>query len=333
MKIRDFIAETRLPFTSASAVPVLLGTAYAYHHVGVFSWLPFLLALFSIVLLHLGANVLNDYYDWRTGTDNVNTTFVRPFTGGSRMIQKGILTPREVLAEGMILLAAGSALGIFLVVRGGLFILALGAAGVFLGVFHSAPPVKLHSRSLGEAGIGLAFGVLPVLGAYYLQTLAFSWKPVLVSLPVAFLIAAVLFVNGFQDRAADRATGKYTLTVTLGRAAPHFLVLLLMLPFAAVPVMILHGILPIPSLVVFALFPLAYQGSEFCLKYSHEPFKMVPANASVVALHLLFGVVYSLSLLIKGYLFLGIFLVIALVVSLKALMGIRKTPPEGVPGR
>ena len=300
MKIQKYIAETRLPFTSASVMPVLLGTAYAYYQGGVFSLPYFLLAVISIVLLHLGANVLNDYYDWKMGTDNVNTTFVRPFTGGSRMIQDGALTPREVLVEGCLLLAVGSVLGIFLVIRGGLFILALGAVGVFLGVFHSAPPLKFHSRSLGEAGIGLAFGVLPVLGAFFLQTLSFSWNPVFVSIPVALLIAAVLFVNGFQDREADRSTGKITLTVALGKWAPHFLALLLFLPFALVPVMVALRLIPPATLAVFGLLPLAYQGAEFCLKHSDDPFQMAPANASVVAFHLLFGLVYSLTVVLPG---------------------------------
>ena len=72
MKIKHYIAETRLPFTSASVVPILVGTAYAYYHSGVFHFPIFILALVAIVFLHLGANVLNDYYDWKFGTDNEN---------------------------------------------------------------------------------------------------------------------------------------------------------------------------------------------------------------------------------------------------------------------
>lgn len=295
-KIKHYIDELRLPFTSASMIPIIVGTCYAYASTGNINLPNFLLALFSIVFLHLSANVLNDYFD--VEADSINVNFVRPFTGGSRLIQLGILSPKEVFIEGLVLLVAGCILGLCLVAIAGLPVLWLGLAGVFLGVAHSAPPLKLHGRSLGEFDVALAFGILPVLGAFYVQTSELNLSAVLVSIPVASLIAAVLFVNGFQDRDSDQKAGKITLTVRLGKFAPYFLIVLVALPYVAVAVFVAVKILGLASISVFLTLPLAYRGLKYCLLYHSEPRKMVPSNASIILLHLVFGVIYSITIVI-----------------------------------
>ncbi|MFQ5884998.1 MAG: prenyltransferase, partial [Thermoplasmata archaeon] len=97
--------EIRAPFLTASILPVLVGTAIAYARFGIFYWDIFLLALVGGVCLQIGANVANDYFDYKSGTDNINVEYTRPFTGGSRMIQQGLMTPRGVFAEAMVFYA------------------------------------------------------------------------------------------------------------------------------------------------------------------------------------------------------------------------------------
>jgi len=92
-----WLKELRAPFFTASVIPILLGAAVAWSKGFPFSWGLFILTLLGGVLLHAGANVSNDYYDHKSGTDDINVEFVNPFTGGSRMIQKGLMTPRQVL--------------------------------------------------------------------------------------------------------------------------------------------------------------------------------------------------------------------------------------------
>jgi len=95
----------RAPFLTASITPVVLGTCIAWASTGVFIPEVFILTLLAGIFIHIGSNVANDYYDHKSGTDDINVDFVRPFTGGSRMIQKGWMSPREVFVEAIVFFA------------------------------------------------------------------------------------------------------------------------------------------------------------------------------------------------------------------------------------
>ena len=110
-----------------------LGAAIAWRREGAFDLFLFLLALAGGVLLHAGANVANDYFDHKSGNDEANVDFVRPFTGGSRMIQTGRMSPAEVLAEALICYALAVTIGIYLSYKVSWIILLLGLIGVFSG--------------------------------------------------------------------------------------------------------------------------------------------------------------------------------------------------------
>ena len=148
-KVKIYIQELRAPFFTASVVPILLGVAIAWARTGNFNWLLFLLTLVAGMLFHAGTNVANDYFDHRSGNDEINTEFVRPFTGGSRFIQEGKLTPKEVLLYSLFLFATGSIIGIYLVFKVGTGVLILGVIGLLSGFFYSCPPIALVNRGLG----------------------------------------------------------------------------------------------------------------------------------------------------------------------------------------
>jgi len=295
------LRELRAPFFTASVVPVLLGASLAFYHTGSWHWPLFLWALAGTVLVHAGANVANDYFDHLSGNDEANVVFVRPFTGGSRMIQNKLLSPREVLALSLVCFAAGSAIGLYLAVRVGLFLLILGVIGILGGFFYTAPPVSLVSRGIGELVIAINFGVLPVVGAYFVQTRSFRWDVVLFSLPVAVLISAVLFINQFQDYEADKAVGKRNWVVRLGRRRASqvffFLMGAWMLPIIAA---VLTG--AGPALCLIALLPAvtAWKAMSTAAHYYDDPRKLTPANAMTVVTHLTVGVLLALALVTTG---------------------------------
>jgi len=295
------LQELRAPFFTASVVPVLLGTSLAFHHTGFWDWLLFLWTLAGTVLIHAGANVANDYFDHLSGNDEVNVDFVRPFTGGSRMIQKKLLSPREVLTLSLVCFAGGSVIGVYLVAKVGLVLLALGIVGILGGFFYTAPPISLVSRGLGEPVIGLNFGVLPVLGAYYVQARQFRWEAVFLSLPVALLIVAILYINQFQDYEADKAVGKRNWVVRLGRrkSAKVFCVLMgaWMLPVVAAP-LVGAG----PAWCLIALVPvLPALGAAFAAtRYYGDPGRLTPANALTIVTHATVGLLLSVSLITTG---------------------------------
>lgn len=207
---------SRPKFLVASAAPVFVGSALGYATAGTFQPMLFILAMLAIMALHAGANIANDYFDHTSGNDWLNRN-PTPFSGGSRYIQEGILSPKATLIIAMAALAVGSVIGIVIVwLTHSVFILILGLIGLLGGYFYTASPVRLGYRCTGEIVIALLFGLLPVYGSYYLQTARIDILPVLPACIVGILIFLVILVNEFPDVAADAAVNKRTLVVCFG---------------------------------------------------------------------------------------------------------------------
>jgi 1,4-dihydroxy-2-naphthoate octaprenyltransferase len=298
-KVKIWLAEVRAPFFTATIVPILLGAMIAWARTGALHVGNFALALLGGLLLHAGTNVANDYFDHRSGTDDINVEFVRPFTGGSRMIQDGLLTPREVLGGALAAFALACLVGLYLAYVRGPLIIVLGLVGIFSGFFYTAPPFNLVSRGIGEFFIGLNFGLLMTLGSYFVQAGQLAWEPVVASIPVGLLIAGVLYINEFQDAPADGAVGKDHLVVRLGRrkAALGYLVLMV----ATYAVIVLAALLRITSpftLIALATLPVAIRAIVVARANYDEYLKLVPANAATVFVHLLTGLLLSAAYLL-----------------------------------
>lgn len=292
------LRELRAPFFEASIVPVLVGGAWAYYAAGQWDWPLFCWTLLGVVCLHAGANVANDYFDHRSGNDAANEDFVRPFSGGSRLIQDKLLTPRAVLVLALGCFAAGCVAGLYLLLAVGLPVLWFGLAGLAGGYCYSAPPVKLAARGLGEPVIALLFGVLPTLGAAYVQTRTFSRDALLLSLSLAVLILLVIFINQFPDYRADAAAGKRNWVVRLGRrrAARLYVLLLALWPL---PILAGVGAGRFPAGLLLALTPglAAAWLAPRVLRYYDQPRALAPANALTILLQLSVGLIAALVLI------------------------------------
>ncbi|MHC4418799.1 MAG: 1,4-dihydroxy-2-naphthoate octaprenyltransferase [Planctomycetota bacterium] len=211
-----FFLASRPKFFVGTAAPVLVGSALGYATAGTFQPLLFALAMLAIMLLNAGANFANDYFDHTSQNDwvNRNTT---PFSGGRRYIQQGILSPGATLIAALVVLAAGSAIGVVIVLlTHSVFILVLGIIGLLGGFFYTASPVRLGYRGFGEFVIALLCGLLPVYGSCFLQTGSVDILPLLPGCIVGILIFLVILVNEFPDVAADALVNKRTLVVWLG---------------------------------------------------------------------------------------------------------------------
>ena len=224
-RARRRLLATRPAFAPASLASVLIGSAWGYRISGRFSWGVAALALCATLCVHLAANVLNDVSDDLSGTDRGNDERIFPYTGGSRIIQNGVMSAHEMTVWAVILLAVAAALGLALVELRGLGVLAFGLAGVLLGLAYSLPRVRLSARGLGEGTIAVAFGVLPVTGAAWVQSGQLNASSLLISLPVGLWVAAILLMNEVPDREADARSGKATLVVRLGLEATRRLYL------------------------------------------------------------------------------------------------------------
>ena len=207
---------SRPQFLAASAAPVLVGSALGFSTAGGFDMMLFVLAMLSIMALHAGANVTNDYFDHLSQNDWVNEN-PTPFSGGRRFIQQGILSPRATLFAGLGYLAIGCGVGLSIVwLTRSALVLGIGVVGALGGFFYTAWPLRLGYRGVGEIIIGVLFGVLPVYGSYYLQARTVDALPLLPALIVAILIFLVILINEFPDLAADAHARKKTLVVLLG---------------------------------------------------------------------------------------------------------------------
>jgi 1,4-dihydroxy-2-naphthoate octaprenyltransferase len=211
-----FFLAARPKFLFASAAPILVGSSLAWASSAAFNPYLFVLALLTIITIHAGANVANDYFDHLSGADQLNKK-PTPFSGGSRFIQKGILSPRATIVLALTYLAIGASLGLVIVaLTKSLFVLTLGLLGILGGFFYTAPPLRLGYRGLGEFVIAALFGVLPVYGSYYLQTQTIDAAPLLPACIVSILIFLVILVNEIPDVGPDAAANKNTLVVHFG---------------------------------------------------------------------------------------------------------------------
>jgi 1,4-dihydroxy-2-naphthoate octaprenyltransferase len=295
-----WVIKTRAPFFTASIVPIVLGTLVAWARTGTFYPGYFLLTLVGGVCLHAGINMTNDYFDHTWGSDEINKEFANPFTGGSRLIQMGIVSPQTMLWQGIAFLLSGGLIGLFLAYSRGATVLWLGLFGALTGFFYTAPPFRLVATGFGEVFIALDFGVLMVLGAYFTQATHLSWEAAAASLPVALLISAVLYINEFQDMQADKTVGKNQIVVRLGRRRAVYGYGLLMIGTYATLVLgvVLAGVSPFALLGLLTI-PLAWQGHSIArANYDNLP-ALVGANAATIKNHWLTGVLMSLGYIIQ----------------------------------
>lgn len=293
--ISVWLLATRPRFLTITALAVLLGTAIAIFQQYEFNWLTFTLALIAATLIHGGADVLNDYYDDLSGADRINIDPLTPYTGGSRVIQRQLLTSLQMFRLGWSLFGIAILLGLWLVLQTGPLLLMIGCIGLLLSIIYSAPPLALSYRGLGEVAITITFGILPVLGAYYVQTGTFSLLPVWIGLIPGLLTAAILFINQFPDYSADKLSNKGTIVVRLGpdRAAQLYP---LWAAGAALILLTLVLLDLLPGLVLCALLPLSlvWKNAQDLRKDHTTHQGLIPVVKRTIAIH---GMVTGLMIL------------------------------------
>jgi len=291
------LRTTRLPFLTATIVPVVLGIAVAARQ-GSFDWFTALLTIIGASFVQLGLNVANDVFDTAQGADDANVTPTQ-FSGGSRVIQYGLVSFRQMAGLATLFYVLAAVIGlILLALRGSPALLAIGLIGFVVSIGYTAPPLKLVYRGLGEVAVAVGFGPLMLLGAYVVQTGGtLSWEPFVASLPIALLVALILYVNEIPDRRGDARVGKRTLPVRwpesrviagYGVAAAAAYVILV--------AGVLAGILPIPALLALLTIPLALQVARGLRPNYDNPYGLMAVMGVNVKVHLYAGV-----LLFAGY--------------------------------
>jgi 1,4-dihydroxy-2-naphthoate octaprenyltransferase len=251
--------------------------------------------------IHLGANMANDAWDFRSGND-LAVRHLNPFAGGGRVLLRGVLNVRTHLAVALAFLAIGSLVGIYLVLQVGLPLLALGVVGVVIAYSYVGPPLRLAHHSLGEIAVGLEFGPVTVMGTYFVLARAFDPAAVLLSVSLGLLVTGILWINEVPDIPADSSVGKRTLVVRLGveRAtrvfggilAAAYLILILAVLFA--------GLTPWALLALLAA-PLAAKPWRGLQKAGADPHALIPSNAGMILATLVTGILLLVGLAVSVF--------------------------------
>jgi 1,4-dihydroxy-2-naphthoate octaprenyltransferase len=282
--------------------PVAVGGALAWERSGFFSWGWFLVTLAGAGAMHLGANVINDYFDDVSGADEAAREDPASVATGSGLIATGVMTRTGtlVLAGGLFFTAL--VCGIALAIARGPWALGLGAIGFLLAFEYVAPPLAYgyRGRGLGEVGIFAAFGFLPVVGSYYVQSLRIDSTAAWASVVPGLLTTLVLYHHHFLHWRSDRAARKMTPVAALGpERALTISVVWMVATYAILVVQVAVDLWPgwaVPAVATLA--PLLYAWN----RARRDPIVQTYIHllGSTLGASVLTGVILTLALAIEG---------------------------------
>lgn len=302
-KARAWKEAVRPLSLTASLIPVLLGGALAFsvlHTLNV--WL-FVLTLAGGLMIQAGTNMINDWKDADRDSDNAEG--IRPFTGGSRMIQLGLISRADMGFFGMVLSGIAAVIGFYLVSVSGWGLIPLVLYGLIAGVFYTSEKGRFSfinlAPGLAEFLIATTFGVLMTMGAFYVQTGYFTLQAFLISLPVAVFISSVLLVNQFQDADSDAKSGKKTLVVRLGKLkAKNILIASFLTGYAIIALLPVLGYFSYHIYFAFLSVPFAAQAIRYVQQnYNKTAVDLISGNAHTAINHLFAGLLLVFAFLLN----------------------------------
>ncbi len=277
------------PKTLPAAVgPVAVGSAVAFRD-GFFTLLPACCCLLGALLLQIGVNLANDYFDSKNNIDS------KERLGPVRVTQSGLLPPSEVKMGMIFCLFLAALVFLYLAVLGGLPIIIIGAASVLAALAYSGGPYPLASNGLGELFVFIFFGLVAVGGTYLILAGQLTWVVMLAAVPPGLLITAIMVINNLRDIETDRKAGKNTLAVILGRSRTIAGYKLLLLLSYMVPVLMLLGHLSgVLILLPLVTLPMAWRfGKRIAIEQGSSLNELL---ASTARLSLVFSLLFSAGL-------------------------------------
>lgn len=289
-RLRAWLLAIRIPTLPAAVVPVLVGTATAAA-LGSFRPLPFLAAFVAALLIQIGTNLANDYFDYHKGADTVARL------GPTRVTQSGLIAPETVRLGMIVTFGLAALLGLYLVVIGGWPILIIGLLSIAAGILYTGGPWPIGYNGLGDLFVFVFFGLVAVAGTTYLHTLTLVPAALINALPVGTLVTAILVVNNLRDIETDRRAGKHTLAVILGQRATRIEYLLLV--GGAYPLLLVSWLTGAAS--AWFWLPCLTLPMAVALMRTVWTQEGPPLNAALkgtARLHLIFGVLFTVSLLV-----------------------------------
>jgi 1,4-dihydroxy-2-naphthoate octaprenyltransferase len=292
----------RFHYASASFMPGILGGMIAWTVDRQFLPGYFLLVMLGLILNHLALNMTDDYYDFRHLVDAFATDGGNPYAGGSGTLSSGLIQPQQMRRVFTAFFVVAIAIGFFLGMMRGAFIILLLAFGFFCAFFYTAPPIKFGYRGVGEMAQLLCFGPGIGLGAYYVQTQRISWEAFWGTLPFGIMLFSMITINEIPDFFEDRKGGKLNLVVRFGREKGVWLFILsLLAAYGAIFAGVMLKRIPTLGLISLLTLPIAYKTISILRSYYQEPAKMAPANLGMICTHNFTAILLMIAYLIVGF--------------------------------
>jgi 1,4-dihydroxy-2-naphthoate octaprenyltransferase len=295
--LKVWIQEARPQYLLLPVVLILVGTGLAaWNSGGIYHTWYALLALIGLILCHISVNVLNDYFDYKSGLDL--RTVKTPFSGGSGILPAGKLTPKQVLIYGTTCFILAVPVGVYFTLVQGWLLIPVLALGALCILFYTTVILK---TDFPEWSPGLGLGILPVLGAYFVQTGGYTLEAFVGAVPCGFLVLNLLLLNEFPDTEADRVASKRTLPIRAGKKSSA----VVFTAFTALTYLwiigaVLTSAMPLYALLALATLPFAINAVRGAFSHS-TPDKMLAAMGNnvlvVLVTQLLLGIGYILGVI------------------------------------
>ena len=208
--LRIWLEATRPRTLPAAVSPVVVGSALAWH-AGKFDGVAAGLCLLFALLIQIGTNFANDYYDFVKGADSAERV------GPRRAVAAGLVKPETMRAAMIAVFAVAFVGGLSLIAWGGPWLLAVGVASIACGVAYTGGPWPLGYNGLGDVFVFVFFGLVAVGATFFVQAGEITFDALLAGAAIGLLAANILVVNNYRDAETDAAAGKRTLVVRFGR--------------------------------------------------------------------------------------------------------------------
>lgn len=293
-QIKNWLQAIRIYSLTASIIPVLIGAGCAHFQNQPSYWFLLPLILICSVFYQAGTNLINDYYDYKNGVDS-DCSF-----GSSMVIQQKLISPKMVLLAGFGFMIAGSALGLIFIYYRGWIIFLIGLVGFLSGIFYTAGPKGYKYLAIGDIAVFILMGPLMVGGSYFVLTGSYGWNVFWISLPIGFLVMAILWANNLRDITHDSKAGIKTLAIILGwKKTLAIYLIIIYTPFVILTALWLLNRFDWTIMLAILALPIAVKCSILAAKYdSDKPEIILGLVEKTAALHLVFGALLVIGLLI-----------------------------------
>ncbi|GGN53839.1 MULTISPECIES: 1,4-dihydroxy-2-naphthoate polyprenyltransferase [Oceanobacillus] len=279
---------------TASFIPVFVGTMLAYHD-GTINWTLFLAMLVASLLIQAATNMFNEYYDYKLGLDTEESVGI-----GGTIVRDGI-KPKTIRSLAITFYGIAVILGVYICIESSWWIAIIGLICMAIGYLYTGGPIPISYTPFGELFSGVLMGTVIIGITYFIQTLTITSEVIWISIPVTIFIGSINLSNNIRDRDGDKAGGRKTIAVLIGREkAITVLAVLFSIAYSWTLALIIARLLPIWTLITFLSVPKAVTVIKN-FRGKTEPLEMMPAMIATGKTNTIYGFLLGISLVIAAF--------------------------------